>query len=90
MSTPLTTFCDRLLVTEFLDALHVWEKEGGEELLSLLRFAARKVGLDRAQPPAWADDKLKWRWALAYAWYRRHRIPGSNPVVIRNGPKPTR
>jgi hypothetical protein len=67
----LTTFFDRLLVTEFLDAHRVWAEEGGDELLSLLRFAAGKVGLDHAQPPAWLDGDLKYRWALAHAWYRR-------------------
>jgi hypothetical protein len=43
MSTRPTIFFDRLLVTEFLDAHRVWEEKGGEELLSLLRYAARKV-----------------------------------------------
>jgi hypothetical protein len=59
-------------VTEFLDAHRTWEEEGGEALLSLLCFAARKVGLDRAaQPPAWieANYKLKRRWMSARAWY---------------------
>ncbi len=81
MSTPLAIFSDRLLITEFLDAHCVWKEEGGEELLSLLRFTARRVGLDAALLPYWveADHKLKRRWMSARAWYlAEHMQRGSD------------
>jgi hypothetical protein len=75
-ATPIAARCDHLIVITFLDAFRIWEEEGGEALRSLLCFAAKKVGLDRAEPPDWieADYKLQRRWMSARARYRAERM----------------
>jgi hypothetical protein len=67
-----TIYFDRLLVTEFLDAHHIMEQDGDNEVLTaLLRAVAKKIRLDCALLPYWveADNELKCRWMSARAWY---------------------